>query len=865
VEYLKGSTLLKGKLNIPRSQPPLVPRPHLGEQLNQGVKGKLVLVYAPAGYGKTTALGEWVRQGNMPAGWVSLDKGDNDPFQFWRYVIAALEGVIPGTAREIMPLLKSLDSLPLENFITLLMKKLYSFPGDFILVLDDFHHIENNLIQEGLFFFVKHMPENMLLVMAGRQKPSLNLTRLKVRGEVKEITLEDLSFNREELLTFCRQRGIEIDEKDLEKLHQRLEGWAAGLCMGFISLGQEKGPSRLLENIRGTSPHIASYLAEEVFNSWEGEVQDFLLETSLLDTLSGDLCDELTGGTGSGEILERLSRDNAFILTLDGQEGLYRYHRIFSEFLRDLLAKKKGSKVSLLHLQAGRWFERKGFFREGISHYLRGMDHQGAARLLEKVAPEMLKNMETNGLLSWLGELPPELVAKRGVLCLAYAWALTLEGKTEEAHGWVKKAEKGIGEEENKEGELSSLLRGEQMFLGFYLAHKGKDFPRAQELCLEAMGHFSRKGRLFENPYIFNEGEASLLGGVMGYYHRLKKLTRLPFEDKVRGAMEKIGAPPGYLEVVAGELLYEWNEINRAITVLMEGISEAGEKEALGVLIPGLIALARIHRARGNLEEALGIMEEAFQKVKEGGHLSWLPLLEAFKVQLLLSRGEGGEIKEWEKKYSLNIYDPLAPSRELEYITLARVLGARGSLEDSRVLLDRLHLMAEREQRLQSLVEILNLQALAYFQEGENHKAMELLEKSLLLGESLGYFRKFVDEGKAMMILLVRFQKGQGKKKDHKKRVSPGYIQNLIRLTREGVKIMGPGEHYREARPEVLLTRRELQVIGLLARGMSNQEISQKLSIALPTVKAHVSNVMGKLGVKSRGQAVERARELNLI
>lgn len=865
VNPLEGSTVLKAKLNIPRAQPPLVPRPRLMEELNQGVRGKLILVRAPAGFGKTTLVVEWLKEKGLPVGWVSLEVGDNDPLQFWKYVIAALDKVLPGIFQGIMPALHSMSPLSLEALVTILIEELYLYPGDYILVLDDYHLIDNHSLQESFLFFINHMPENMHVVLLSREEPALNLTRLRVRGEVKEIRGEDLRFNREEVFTFCQQRQMQRDDVYIDYLDKKVEGWVAGLHMAVLSREQEKDCASFFKNFRGDNLYVAAYLAEEVFNGWEEEIQEFLLVTSILERQIADLCDAITGRTNSREILERLAETNAFIITLDWGRGWYRYHNLFSQFLRYLLHKKGTYRLSLLHREAGSWFEDHGLIQEAISHYIQGENYERALSLLEEEAPRMLKNMEFNRLLNWLKFLPRELVEKSPVLCLAFAWGTSLMEDLEEAERWVKRA--GMGIEEEKDREIQQLLLGEKIMVQAYVAHRRKDYCRAWELCTRILNYFTHQKRIFDNSFAFNGGEGSLLGGVTGYYNQLKELAHRPFDAGVNGSLKKIGAPAGYIYVITGELLYEWNQLERALPVLLEGLSEAQEEASLGVLIPGLICLAKIKRAWGKPGEALEVVEKGCQRIRETRHKQWVPHLNAFKVQLLLSRGDKEESSLWMEKSRLSIYDRLLAHRELEYLTLARVLMDRGMYKETMVFLARLHLLMEREQRHHGMIEVFNLQSLAYFNQGETTRAMEALEKSLLLAEPLGYLRKFIDEGRPMLELLRKYSAWQKKNSNSKQAVTPCFVKKLVRLTREGV-IMGWGGEMPE---ESLsgsgenLTKREQEVLRFLAQDLTNQEIANRLAIALPTVKSHISSIFSKLGVNSRMKAAEKARELKLI
>ena len=864
-----GSSLLVSKLNIPRARQPLVFRPRLAKELNQGITGKMTLVVAPAGFGKSTAVGEWVRQKGLPAGWISLDKNDNDLLQFWKYLITALDQILPGITDKIIPVLHSMNPLPVEAVITTLIEELNTYPGDYIIVLDDFHLIDNPLIQKSFLFFINHMPENMSVVLISRAEPALNLSKLKARRELKVINKEDLRFTREEIISFCQQRDIQLNNKDLNKLDNNSEGWIAGLHMAALSMQQDGDISRFIENMRGNNLNISAYLAEEVFNSWEEEIQDFLLHTSILDRLTESSCNAITGRVNSGEILEMLAKTNAFIVTLDYEQGWYRYHHLFTEFLRFLVRKKKKYQLPVLHLQAGKWYEENGLILEAIRHFLEGKEYNKAVSLLEKQAPDMLKNMKISVLASWLNSLPEDLLNSSSVLCLAYAWTMSLTGEMEKADLWIKRAELKVKKEINKgcEKEHDNQMLGEVALVKSFLAHKRKDSRLAMDLCKEALSYIPHKS-IFGKGFIFNQGEISLLGGPVGNYGQLKQLAEILFESDISQSLRKIATPTGYVPVVLAELFYEWNDIDSALPVLLKGINEAEKEESLGALVPALATLARIKQAQGNLQGALQVIEDGCNKLSNANHIQWLNLLTTFKVQLLLEKGETELANQWVQDTHISIYDNLIPARELEYITLARVLLSQQKYDDALLFLTRLYLLAEKEQRLPGMIEILNLQSIGYLKHGKTHKALEVLESSLLLAEEHGYLRKFINEGKPMLILLSKFNSWQKKRSRNKSKVSSQYVKKLIQLTKEAVTATSRDETLSNKNNISLiedLTRRELEVLKLLALELSNQEISRRLAIAISTVKAHTSNIYSKLGVTNRTRAVEKARSSGII
>lgn len=417
-----SEVLIKTKLNVPVSGPGIISRPRLDHALDDGLGRRLTLVAAPAGFGKTTAVAEWLRQKGCSAGWVSLDSSDNDPVRFYSYFAAALEAALPGISHRLTPFLPYAGSFPPETFISILIDDLASLPRDLILVLDDYQLIQEALVHESLSFLIEYMPEHTHIVLISRVEPPLSLPRLRVRGHLKVLNAADLRFNPDEVALFYRKKDIHLTGGQLRKLEACTEGWAAGLQSAVWSILGNVDITGAIEGFSGKNRYIAAYLTDEVFDKWTQAHKEFFLETSILERLTGPLCDAVTGRSGGAELLEMLVRTNSFVFSLDEDGCWYRYHHLFAEYLYGLLQERMPSRLAGLHQKATEWYENNGFIVEAVNHCMRGKDFSRAALLIERHASEILTGRATITLQEWLRALPEALVNRSIILCLAYAW-----------------------------------------------------------------------------------------------------------------------------------------------------------------------------------------------------------------------------------------------------------------------------------------------------------------------------------------------------------------------------------------------------------------------------------------------------------
>jgi LuxR family transcriptional regulator, maltose regulon positive regulatory protein len=899
--------LLATKLHMPRPRPDLVPRPRLAERLDEGLARGLMLVCAPAGYGKTVLLADWARRGPQPAAWLSLDVGDNDPARFWRHAVAALDRSRPGLAERVGPLLGPPAPASYEGLVTALINELAagSDPDQTLLVLDDHHVIDSEAVHSSLGFLLEHRPPGLHLVLASRSDPPLALARLRGRGQLTELRAADLRFTADEAAALLRQgaavSSVALPETAVAALAARTEGWAAGLQLAALSLRGQPDAVGFTAAFTGSHRFVLDFLAEEVLEHQSEQVHTFLLETSVLERLSGPLCDAVTGRPGCQALLEQAERAGLFVVPLDEVRGWWRYHHLFADLLRARLQTEQPGRVPELHRNAAAWYAERGLADDAIRHAVAAGEMTWAARLIEQHfdAIHSLRG-EAATVQRWFAPLPADLVRSRPRLLLAQAVPAATGGRLEAAEQLVDAAERayaGTGEEpfEPTIGPAGSLLVNVPATIALvrgYLAQLRGDARGTAEFGSQAVAE-SRDdewilrsvaqvqlavagwldGRLDEAERAFADGIAGRravglptwgawasyeLGQVQYARGRLDEAVRTC--EQALEAATRTGQPPsptaGPAYVSLAELAYQRNEIDSALDHAERGIALCRSFVYTMPLAAGLVTLAWIRQAGGDPAGALDAMDEAV-RASPGPPPGLLNPIPARRARLLLAQGNLAAAARWTQENNLNEDDQPDYAREPGYLVLGRVLLAQGHPDRALVLLDRLYAAAAAQDRVGSLIEIGVLRALALADCGRDADAVNALAGALTLGCAQGYVRVFADEGPPMAALLARLiaaQRSGGA-------VAEVPLGCLARLQRAlGAQGVAPKADLVEQ-----LTSRELEVLEMLAAGASNQAIASQLVVTLDTVKKHVSHVLAKLGTANRTEAVARARELGLI
>jgi LuxR family maltose regulon positive regulatory protein len=917
-----ASPLLGTKLYIPKRRATLVPRPRLVQRLDQGAERTLTLISAPAGFGKTTLLAEWVGEsaaGERPAAWLSLDQGDNNLERFWVYVVTALRGVRPEVGESALSLLRSPQPPPSEWVLTAVINDITAISDGpaaglghgLTLILDDYHVIEAEPVHRSVAFLLEHLPPQLHLVIATRSDPPLPLARLRARDELAELRAADLRFAPDEAAAFLNEvMGLGLSAADVAALERRTEGWIAGLQLAALSMqGREDAPG-FVRAFAGDERYVVDYLVEEVLQRQPQHIRSFLLQTSILDRMSGPLCDAVTGRDDGKGLLETLERGNLFVVSLDTKRQWFRYHHLFADALRVRAAEEHPGYLPTLHRRASAWCERHGQPSEAVGHALAGKDFGRAASLVELAGRAMLTGRQDAALLGWLQALPDELFRTRPVLSVYYALAL-IAVDPEAAEDRVRDAErlldmtaqagarpKGAAVEmvvDDEEGFRS--LPGTIAIVRAYRAGALGDAPRIVHHARRALqllpegddlwrgaaggllglahwtsGDLEAAYRAFAGAWAslrmtgdsFQEVSGALmLADIRTAQGRLGEAARL-YEQALQRTDGQGGPTPppaADLYVGLGELRCEQGDLEGASRYLQRskelsehgGIAEHRHR--------WYTAMARIKEARADLDGALDLLDEA-QRLQIRSPAPDVRPIAALKTRVWVRQGKLAEALGWARERGLSVDEDLSYLREFEHITLARVLIARhkrhreeGPLRDAMALLERLRNAAEAGERTGSLIEILTLQALAHEAQGDVPRALAPLERALTLAQPERYVCTFVDEGRTMRTLLRHAAAGG---------IASSYTQRLLAAFDESAP---PVSTAAQAAPGLAepLTGREVEILRLIATGMRNQEIADHLFISLSTVKRHIANAYRKLDVSHRTEAVARANELNLV
>jgi LuxR family maltose regulon positive regulatory protein len=906
-----SGSLLETKLYAPRARSDLVPRPRLTEVLRLGAGQKLTVVIAPAGFGKTTLLAGWLGEQGEATAWVSLDANDNEPALFWKYFVRALQGVRADIGWRALALLESPQPPAMESVLTTLINEIDAIDTHFTVVLDDYHVIDAAPIHDALTFLLDHLPRRMHVVVASRAEPRLPLARMRVRGELTELRATNLRFTLGEASAFLTEvMDLELSPDETAKLEQRTEGWIAGLKLAALSMKARGDVPGFVASFSGDNRYVADYLVEEVLKSEPGHVRRFLLGTAILERLSGPLCDAVTGETGSQALLEELERRNLFVVALDDRGEWYRYHHLFADVLQRQSQTMDPQAARSFHKRASVWYEQHASPNAAVRHALAAEDVERAAELLEKTWPEKDRSYESAQWLDRVKTLPETVVRKRPVLCMGYAWGLLNSGELEAAEPrlrcveeWLRKYESSnehavapaemVVSDETRFRSLSAELAAARVYLAqalgdtpgslehatraLELIPEGDDAARASGLALVALARWGR-GDLEGGYRTFTDALATMrkvghdldavrgtfvLGDIRVAQGRLREAVSI-YEKGLglaREAAHAGNAETDELHIGLSEVYREWNDLPSAMTHLDTIARSAARSAYTGNKLRWCTAMARVHEARGELDSALEMLNQA-EANERRDPLPRLRPIPALRARVHLALGSVGDAMEWSRKTRLSVDEDLSFLREFEHVTFARVLIVRhGTRDGDRCasdavrLLERLTTAAEAGGRVGNLIEILALHALAQHALGNLRPALDSLTRALGLAEPEGYLRVFLDEGSRMRELL-RHATARGLAGEYTRRVLAAFDAPKPPVAQPGDSAAGMLQP---------LTTREREILRLIAAGLRNQEIAEHLSISAATVKRHIANAYAKLGAGHRTEALVRAAELKLL
>lgn len=876
--------LLATKLYIPAARLNRVPRPRLNKLLNSS--RPLIVIAAPAGFGKTTAISQWIVSNQDCVTWLSLDEEDNDPARFWTYFIAALQKMSPDLGQDALRLLQSSQLPPITSIITRLINDIASYPEDFVIVLDDYHVIKTSIIHDSMIFLLDHLPQQLRIVLCTRADPPLPLARLRVRDQLTELRADDLRFTVDEAAVFLNEvMRLRLTIDDIAMLEFRTEGWVAGLQLAALSMQNRSDVARFIQEFSGSHRHVLAYLAEEVLAGCPEETLTFLLRTSILDQLCGPLCDAVNGSNGGEKTLRELERVNLFLVPLDDEGQWFRYHHLFADLLQHRLKQLYPDQMANLHVNASKWYEQAGLTGAAVQHAFSAQDFDRAARLVEGLAPAMIQRSEFTRLLVWLESLPTEIRA-RPLLTLYHVWVLYIKGQIDEAATLLAGVEAMLEKDRAKQ---TPELQGLVVAVRARLLRESGDLAATISLSRQALDYLPNEDALLRPRIALNLAIAHYLGGDLAPASQLlteiiatnqtaQLIAPLPaiylkaqilrvqgrLQDALQLCQEELDRVTrhgwqdfpavGYLYVTIGDLLRERNDLDSAGDFLERGIKLGQEGDQHYVLIIGHIWLAWLHQTRGNLRGSDENIRAALMLIQQHKVTRFWPLPSAvcYQARLWMAQGNLEAANQWAVESGLGREDPVpAFLFEVDYSTRARLLIAQGNLDAAETLLFHLNKEAVATERNGSLIEILILQAITFAAQRRNEEALSAIADALGLASGEEYVRIFLDEGPPIAELLR-----QAVAQD----LHASYALRLLNALGEKSPETAAPQPFIEP-----LSERELEVLHLLAEGLSNDAIARKLFLSTGTVKVHLKHIYGKLSVNSRTQAIASARDLKLL
>ena len=922
-----STPLLKTKLYIPPRHPNLVLRPRLMERLEVALRmrHRLTLVSAKAGAGKTTLVSEWLHQQERSATWLSLDANDNDPRRFFGYLVASLHQLDVKIGQTALSQMETVRLPQAEALVVELVNDVVTSSIPFLLVLDDYHLIQNEWIHQAVGCLAERLPHEVHLVLITRVDPPLPLARLRGRGQMTEIRDQDLRFTAEEADRFLNQvMELDMSAKAVSTLEGRTEGWIVGLQMAAISLRGRKQDGDLtafVEAFGGTNRFVLDYLMEEVLNQQTSAIQGFLMETSILERMCGDLCDAVRFGStishgslaevnlqrgeavtrDSQAILRQLERTNLFVIPLDDERRWYRYHHLFAGLLNSTLTQHRSTdEIRELHRRASRWHQGEGSLEEAMIHAIAAQDFERAALMIDENIVSMLSRSEAPVLLGWIDKLPRQIAVGRPWVDIYRAYTLALSGRPDEADPLLEDAEQRIAPDTPRASELLGHIAAICSYTAnlwgdadrvIEMAALAEEYLPEEHLVARGMATYALTVTYFASDDMDSSIKTSLkmleIGKELGrllmiitalcdlaaaskvqgrlhqtaeYYDRARRwmVERNGLDSRVRSAYE----------VGLADLMFQRNQLDAAHEHAATGIEYCQRFGVPSELVLGYVTLMRAFQAQGDAESALGALRDA-ERITQTHHvrLAARTQLNTSRVVQWLAVGDVETAGRWA--------DECSRGSELEQIALARVRLAQDRCADAQHLLDRQRGLAETGGRTGRLIEILGLQALVLDAQGSSDEAEAALSQAISLARPERYLRVFLDLGWPLCELLERSAARDTAPRTDGAAIAPvpgDYVRELLdafRQEREARRSrVAEAASLSPPLAETLidpLTARELEVLQLLAEGLSNKDIAGRLVVAPSTVKQHLRNIYGKLDVHSRTQAVARGRELDLL
>ena len=911
--------LLETKLLVPMPRRELVTRPRLVDMIDRASHASLTLVSAPAGFGKTTLLTAVVAaragsEAGQPAiAWVSLDERDRDPTRFWSYVLRALENASPGSASAALALLESGGSPP-EAVLASVINELSVRPGELTLVLDDYHLVDGPDVSAGVGFLLEHLPPQLHIIISTRADPTLPLSRLRARGELVEVRASDLRFTGAETTAYLNDvQGLDLTRGDVSALEARTEGWIAALQLAALSLRDHEEKTTFIAGFAGDDRFVVDYLADEVLDQQPPEVRRFLLDTSVLERLTGPLCDAVTGQGGGSAVLESLERQNLLIVPLDAQRRWYRYHHLFVDVLESRLLDERPGDADVLHHRASEWYLQAGDTEAAVRHALAAREVDRAADLIEDANPELRRRRGEAVMRRWVSDIPPAVARQRPVLASEFIGALMASNEFDGVEQLLDDLEEVLA------GPSEGLVvrdRSEWTRLPAVIETHRAGLALVRGDSAGTIQHAQRALAIAPADDLITPASASALKGLAAWTRGDLDAAHQAYTAAADGlgaaghVADVLGCTVTLveLELAMGQLAKAHATVTRALRLtdaeatdrVIRGTAdmwvalsrvtwERGDRAATAAHLnraadlgeaAGLpqqpyrwrVAMAQLRAGEGDVEAADALLEEA-ERLYSGDFSPNVRPVAATRARMLTRAGRLAPARSWVRSRGLSTTDELTYLHEYEHVTLARILmaeheatGSRAALADATSLLARLLAAAEAGGRTGSLIETAVLHALASEASGQRQQALRSLEQAVHLAEPDGWVQVFADEGpfleRLLAALLQRYDDWPFLRTLHDTTKSAAAGQPARPAP------VSPGEAttpYETTQPLVEpLSSREREVLRLLASDLDGPGIARQLSVSLATVRTHTQHIYAKLGVNNRRAAVRRGHQLNL-
>lgn len=879
--------MLLTKLHIPSPPKDAIHRQRLLNELDKAQTRKLVLVSAPAGYGKTTLISDWIIQNRISAVWCSIDGRDNDPNEFFKILVTAVNRKYNEIGRSSLELLQTPGTASMQYIIELFLNDLLHLEQETVLVLDDVHLIDNKLIFEILSTLIEYKPPHLILILSTRSDPPLPLARLRSQNEILEFRSNDLSFSQNDISNlFNKKLKLNLSDGSIKILKQKTEGWIAGLQLSALTFKGKEDVAGYIEKMAGDNRYIMDYLMEEVLNNQSEELNKFLLKTSILERLSGSLCDALLAGNNSQQVLESLEKNNMFLIPLDDERKWFRYHHLFADLLKQRLIIQSKSEIADLHTRASEWFEKNGFQINAIEHAIEAGNRKGALLITNKIANNLWESSQY-GIIHKLGShFTKEEILSNVSFCIVYAWILTVTGKVEVAENYLKHllgnslekkllgrvygtlnfiaVFKGDSEAAFRYSELATknivdndILWGTWAYISYGEAHLLRfELDQSIEAFKKAREKIDKYNKSYLN--LIAESKSAYVLKLQGKFQESRAAFEGILDNYLNSEIQRNNITSSIIYSMIGLLEVEANKVDKGIQFALQGYEIAQNATSISFRGYSIILLAEAYSLAGDLDTAINKIEE-LEELLLSQSAQWISVLAVvIKCKLYIWKGE---VEKAEALLQQNNRTDINYTFEKYFYNLskARLLAAQCKFSESINLLEKLSKEVEADGAIELLIIADLLKAKAYFGGNDKEKAKESVISALRKTQYENCIRPFICEGEEIEELIKDIAKEKKTKSSELlDSVSPDFLNTLIVAFDKEKRI-------KKSNTQEILTERELETLRLLAKELSNQQIADQLFVSLNTIKTRLKNINLKLEVDNRRKAVDKAKELGIL